>query len=147
MALMTTSGSMPFSLASASMVCCSGLLITCLRGGRPLCRPRADTSVRPYKSKLHFQVRPCDHVDRDPVPASVFAVDEDDRAASAAFVHAAQPALEKLLAVDRLTYDHFRAPAGEPAVIVGRSERPVEAGRRNLESVRVGHDILDVEDR
>ena len=56
MALMTTSGSMPFSLASASIVCCNGFDIISL--------------------EFHFQIRPRDHAERHPVPPSVLAVDQ-----------------------------------------------------------------------
>ena len=62
-------------------------------------------------------------------------------------VDAAQPSLEKPLAVHRLAHHHLGAPAGEPAVVVGAAQRPIEPGRRHLQGVRRRHHVLDVEHR
>src|SRR5262245_57434338 len=62
-------------------------------------------------------------------------------------VEAAELSLEVPLAVDPLAHHDLRLAAGEPAEVVGPPERPVETRRRDLQRVRRGHDVLDVEDR
>jgi hypothetical protein len=62
-------------------------------------------------------------------------------------VDASQPPLERLLSVHRLAHHQLGEPAGKPAVVVGAAKRPIESRRRNLERVREGERILDVEDR
>src|SRR4051812_14664733 len=100
MALMTTSGSMPFSLASASMVCCRGSTLL----------------------EVHFQIRSRNHVKRHAMRAPVFAFDDD-----VPVVHAAQLPLEVALAVDLLAHHQLRAPSREPLVVFGARQRAIEA--------------------
>src|ERR1700745_4292734 len=101
MALMTTSGSIPFSFARASMVCCRGFGIL----------------------EFHFQIGARDDADRHPVPPAAVAVDEDVVA-----VDAAKNSFHDLLPVARLAHHQLRPPAGEAPVVVGVPQRPVEAG-------------------
>src|SRR6185295_19562420 len=110
MALMTTSGSMPFSFASASMVCCNGFDMCCFR-----------LSARGFQLELHFQVRPCNQVHRHSVRPSIVGFDEHFRA-----VEAAEPPLEKPLTVDALAHHHFGASAREATVVVGPPQRPIQ---------------------
>src|SRR6185436_11798856 len=110
MALMTTSGSMPFSLASASIVCCSGFDMSYAFSRQPR-----------LPLELHFQVRPCDHADRHAVRPSIIPVDEH-----VGSLDAAEPTLEKPLAVHTLAHDDLRAAAGEAAVVVELPQRTIE---------------------
>src|SRR5439155_12113062 len=43
-------------------------------------------------------------------------------------------------------HDQLREPAGKSPVVVRTAQRPIESGRRNLERVRDGERVLDVED-
>src|ERR1700694_6061215 len=96
MALMTTSGSIPFSFASASIVCCRGFDIL----------------------KFHFQIRARNHSDRHPVAAIVVADNNDDvPAAIVVFLEPAKPALEEHLTVYRLAHHQLGSPSREAAVI------------------------------
>src|SRR6266849_7875181 len=104
MALMTTSGSMPFSFASASIVCCRGFAII------PL-------------SELDFQVRPCNGVERHAVPLAVVFVYEDVGA-----FDSTDPSPKKRLAVHRGPHHELGAPPREPAVVVRVPQRAVEPG-------------------
>src|SRR3954465_6005664 len=102
MALMTTSGSIPFSFARASMVCCSGFGIL----------------------EFHFQIGARDDADRHPVASAAVAVDQDVVA-----VDAAENSFHELLPVDRLTHHQLRAPADEAPIVVRVPKRAVETGR------------------
>src|SRR3954468_2282038 len=128
MAVMIVSASMPFSLASASIVCINGFCI-CL-------------------SEFNFQTPAGDQRQRQPMHPSPRSFEQDDVSYSGrALFHSAKPPLERLLVVDRLAHDDLREPAGEPPVVVGAAKRPIEPRRRNLEGVGGGQWILDVEDR
>src|SRR5262245_2851245 len=124
---MTTSGSIPFSLASASIVCCNGFDIfdlTCFsRGPIPARqRPRAQAYPQltypacptyPPQSKFHFQVRARDHLKRHAVPATIVGIDQNDVG-----VDSGQLPLEEGLAVDLLTHHDLRStPCKAPVVV------------------------------
>src|SRR5580765_6896368 len=111
MALMTTSGSIPFSLASASMVCCRGFDI--VNSG----------DVCPPVSKFHFQMGPRNHSERNPMPPTIVALDQDVVA-----VHAREHPLEERLALDSLTHDQLCAAARESPIVVGMTEGQIEPG-------------------
>src|SRR5690348_4058672 len=106
---MITSGSMPFSLASASMVCCSALFMAF--------------------SKFHFEPRTRDECERNPVPPPV------GRQPEGAVLHAVETARERRLAVHRLGDDQLGEPAREPREVGRRAERAIQTGRRNLERI------------
>src|SRR6187549_2972125 len=110
MAVMTTSGSMPFSLASASMVCCNGFDI--YYSGVPTPSRNFRGPHPGLASELHFQIRPRDDPDRHEVPAPILGLDDH-----AAVFHTAEPALEKRLPVHRLAHHQFGAASGEPAEV------------------------------
>src|SRR5216684_4446835 len=126
---MTTSGSMPFSFASASMVCCSGLAMFTpgfpAHGSFPVDlfrRPAPDDSQLhdsqfPRLLELDLEVRPGDDADRHAVPPAVFLFDDHDEGV-VVVLRAAEPPLEIGLPVDRLTHDQLRAPPCEAAVVV-----------------------------
>src|SRR5260221_8437379 len=107
MALITTSGSMPFSLASASIVCCSGFDIL-------------------YPLELHLEIRARDRAERHAVCLPVLAVDQH-----VAALDAAEPPPEESLAVDRLAHHDLRDASGEAAVVVPPGPRAAEPPRRN----------------
>src|SRR5262245_57108865 len=109
-AVMITCGSTPFSFDSASMVCCSGLLIT---------------------SKFHFQMRPRDVGQGHAMPPAVAGIDEH-----LVGVNAGETPFEVRLSIHRLTHHDLRVPAREPNVVADLPERPVEPRRRNLERIR-----------
>src|SRR5207245_5220791 len=110
-ALITTSGSIPFSLASASMVCCNGLLIVSFVEAA-----FAPPWAGPYVplSKLDLQVRARDDPERHAMRPSIVGFDQHIGA-----VEAAQLALEAPLAIDLLAHHDLGAAAGEAAVILG----------------------------
>src|SRR5262249_5055431 len=101
MALITTSGSIPFSFASASIVCCRGFDIL----------------------KFHFQVRARNHGIGYPVPAAIVAVNEDVSA-----LDPRQRSFAERLSVDRLPHDNLRSPPHETPIIVGLTEGPIKPG-------------------
>src|SRR5215208_4990986 len=121
MAVMITSGSMPFSLASASIVCCSGLVVICLL-------------------ELHVEPGPLDVIERDPVPFLSLGL-EDHRSV----FEAADPSSERGLPVDRFVHHDLGGAPGEALVIARLTQGPIEAGRRHLEGVRTVERVLDVE--
>src|SRR5256885_1599011 len=123
MALITTSGSMPFSLASASIVCCSGFDIL-------------------YPLELHLEIRARDRAERHAVCLPVLAVDQHIAA-----LDAAEPPSEESLAVDPLTHHDLRDAPGEASVVVRAAQRAIQPRRRNLERIGGRHDVLDVENR
>src|SRR5215203_4270363 len=123
MSVMITSGSMPFSFASASIVCCSGLVVICLL-------------------ELHVEPGPLDIVERYPVPLPSLGL-EDDRTV----LDPADPSSERRLPVDRFVHHDLGGPAGEALVVARITQGPVEAGRRHLEGVRTVERVLDIEDR
>src|SRR4029079_5246972 len=157
MALMTTSGSMPFSFASASIVCCNGFDM--FTPGAPT--PRSSRLARagpiallrfaaftpgpqpPFAAslKIHFQIGPRDHIERHTVTFVILPIDDHGVA-----VDAGQNTLEEALPVHLLAHDQLRPAAGEPCVIAGGPHWRSEAGRRNLERVRHRHHVLHVED-
>src|ERR1017187_3078136 len=108
MALITTSGSMPFSFANASMVCCNGFDML----------------------KVHFKVRARNHADRHAVLAAVVCVYHHR-----VVLDAAQPPSEEGVAVHRLAHHELRAPARKGPIVVGVPERPGEARRGRLQWV------------
>src|SRR5262245_61666099 len=99
---MTVSGSMPFSLASASIVCCRGF----------------DMFL-----KFHFQVRARNGSERYPVPFPVVGVDQ-----YVPIVHAAQRPSEERLAVHRLPYNQLHPASGEALVVLRAAQRTIEPG-------------------
>src|SRR5439155_18348486 len=123
MALITTSGSMPFSLASASIVCCSGFDIL-------------------YPLELHLEIRARDRTERHAVRLPVLAVDQH-----VAALDATEPPPEESLAVDPLAHHDLRDAPGEAAVVVRAAQRAIQPRRRNLERIGGRHDVLDVENR
>src|SRR5437867_6453822 len=123
MALITVSGSMPFSFARASIVCCSGF------------------DIFPYL-KLHLEIRPRNRVHRNAVALVILAVDNH-----VPIVDAAERTAQERLPVDRLTSDHLRQASGKTPVIVRRSQRSVESGGRHFQDIRRGNDLFHVEDR
>src|SRR4029453_7178486 len=128
---MTTSGSMPFSFASASIVCCKGFDILNFR-----------LSARGWQLELDFQIRPGDDPERHPMGTPTVAVDQH--------VVALQPgeaALEEPLAVHLLPHHDLGATPGKPPVILDAPERPIQSRRRDLQGVRARYDLLDVENR
>ena len=124
MALMTTSGSMPFSLASASIVCCNGFDISLQLSART---PLPDSPVNAQR-----------HV----MPPSIVGVDEDVSA-----VDAAEGSFEERLPVHRFAHHQLGAPATEAPVISGMAEWSIEPRRRDFQRVRRRHHVLDVEHR
>src|SRR6266851_8502708 len=131
MALMTTSGSMPFSFASASIVCCNGFDMSSV----------FQLSARGFQLELHFKVRPCNQIQRYSMRPSIVGLDDHLRA-----VDAAETPLEKALTVHALAHHYFGATAREAAVVLGPAERPIQPGRRHFQRVCGRHDVLDVED-
>src|SRR5829696_3059807 len=123
MAVMITSGSMPFSLASASIVCCSGLVVICLL-------------------ELHVEPGPLDVIERDPVPFPSLGL-EDHRSG----FESADPSCERGLPVYRFVHHDLGGAPGEALVIARITQGPIEAGRRHLEGVRTVERVLDVENR
>src|SRR3954470_13149995 len=73
---------------------------------------------------------------------AVVAVDQH-----VAAVDAAEPAAKKSLAVDPLAHHDLREPAGEPPIVVGAAQRPIQPRRRDFERVSGRDDVLDVENR
>src|SRR5688500_10503264 len=118
---MMVSGSMPFSLASASIVCINGfcmLPITssfhCKRATEPrrhgaslFGSPCLRASVA-RDSKLDFQPAARNESQRQPVHSSVRRLEQH-----VAALHPAEPPFERLLVVHRLPDDHLGEPAGE----------------------------------
>src|SRR5262245_7094912 len=96
---MIVSASMPFSLASASIVCISGFCMFFL--------------------KLHLEPAARDEAQREPVNPFVRRLEQHGVALRAAAVDAAQAPVERFLIVDRLPDDNLRAPSAEARVIVG----------------------------
>src|SRR5512134_1022740 len=96
MALMMTSGSMPFSLASASIVCCNGF----------------DIPLLTYPLKFNCQSRAADHRQRDAMdpPAGSF---EQHRLP----VEPLQPTFEVALPVDGFDDHDFCQPPCETLVV------------------------------
>src|SRR5262245_9694517 len=128
---MTTSGSMPFSFASASIVCCKGFDILNFR-----------LSAQGWQLELDFQIRPGDHPVRHPMRTPIVAVDQH--------VVALQPgetAPEEPLAVHLLAHHDLRATPGKPPVILDAPQGPIQSGRRDFEGVGARYDLLDVENR
>src|SRR5262245_51453103 len=107
MAVITTSGSMPFPLASASMVWCNGF--DSYYSGVP---PGLSCP-----SELHFQMCSGNDPDWHQVSPPVLRLDDHSVA-----VDAAEPPLEKRLAVDRLAHHQLGAASGEPPIIVGSAQ-------------------------
>src|SRR5436190_1703618 len=103
MALMTTSGSIPFSFASASIVCCNGFDILSFQLSALGCR-----------LELHFQIGPRNHSEWHAVCLPIIGLDHHVGA-----VEPAELSPEKSLAVDFLAHHDLRAAAGEPPVVVG----------------------------
>src|SRR5258705_297988 len=128
MAVMIVSASIPFSLASASIVCINGFCIVTLG------------------LKLHFQAAARNPSQRQPVHTLPRSLEEHDRVSRGSPLDAAQTPLERLLVVHRLAHHDLREAAGEPPVVVLAAQRPIESRRRNLERVRGGQRVLDVED-
>src|SRR5258707_14842695 len=97
MALMTTSGSMPFSLASASMVCCSGFAMI-------------GSGVPSPVLKFHFQIRARDDVHWHLMAPAV--IGHDNHRARAATVdtadEAAKLALQEHMTVHGFAHDQLR---------------------------------------
>src|SRR4029079_15014749 len=116
---MTTSGSMPFSLASASIVCCSGFDM----------------------SKIPLPDWPAYHVHRHAMRLPVLGINQH-----VAPVDTAEHPPEEPLSVDAFAHHELGAPAREPPIVVGVAQRPVESRRRYFQRVGNGHDVLDVED-
>src|SRR5262245_56268034 len=129
---MTTSGSIPFSLASASIVCCRGFDIF---DSHPPAKRAA--------SELHFQICASDNPDPDPMTLSAGVLDHDDRV-SPVVVEPDQPSTQERLAIDRFLHDQLRLPSREPAIVGDIPKWPIEARRRYLERVRHRDDLLDV---
>src|SRR5947208_2650476 len=105
MALMTTSGSMPFSLARASIVCCRGFDIFIGSSFPTPCRPLRCGG----RSEFHFQIPARNHAEWYPMRSMVLGVDHHVGA-----LDAAQRASEKPLAVHLLAHHDLRAASGEP---------------------------------
>ena len=126
-AVTMTCGSMPFSLAIASMCCINGLVVICLGTLRipPPKRPRANDVV---------QADP-----RKPFPSAF----QHERVV----FHAPEAPFEMHLAVDGLANDHLGHPPAEPFVVAAAAQRAFQAGRRNLEGIGAIQRILDVENR
>src|SRR5688572_2730293 len=121
MAAMIWSASMPFSLASASIVWSSGFAIAL---------------------ELDLEATAGDEPQRQPVQAPVGRF-ENDRV----LFDAAQPAFERFLVVHRLAHHHLGEPAGEPHVIASATQWPVEPRRRDFQRVSEGQRIFHVENR
>src|SRR5947207_3251500 len=103
MAVMIVSASIPFSLASASIVCINGFCI-CL-------------------SEFNFQTPAGDQRQRQPMYTSPGSFEQYDVSQdgvswcaisqSGAAFHPAETPLERLLVVHRLAHDQLREPAGK----------------------------------
>src|SRR5258705_278426 len=100
MAVMIVSASIPFSLASASIVCINGFCII-FPGQKPPPEPRPG-------NQLHGQ----------PVHASSGSLEQHG-----GVLAAAQPSFERLLVVARLAAPDLRGPPGEPPVVVLSAQR------------------------
>src|SRR5262249_1381025 len=115
MALMTTSGSMPFSFASASIVCCNGFDM--FTPGAPA--PRSSRLARGAMAPLlefHFQIGPRDQIERHTVTLVILPIDDHPVA-----VDADQHTLEEALPVHFLAHDQLGPATSEPCVIAGGS--------------------------
>src|SRR5258705_2864652 len=123
MAVTMVSASMPFSLASASIVCINGFCIVVV--------PTADA----YPSKLHFQSSARDQAHRQPMHACLRTFEQHNSLVFCVFLHTAQPSLECLLVVDRFAYDDLLEATGKPAVILWTAHRSVEPRRRDVHTV------------
>src|SRR5690606_268425 len=122
---MTMDGSMPLSFATTSIICCSSVAI------------RFERSL-----ELHFEPCPADDAERYPVRAAPLLKEH------LVTLESRQPAEEVHLPFDRFGRDDLRQPAPEPPVIPFAAQRPVEAGRRDLErelAEALGQRIVDVD--
>src|SRR5258705_9009159 len=118
MAVTMVSASMPFSLASASIVCINGFCIVVV--------PTAASS------KLNFQSAARDQPHRQPVHACLRTFKQHDRLVSCVSLHTAQPSLKRLLVVNRFTDDDFGEAAGKPPVILRAAQRAVQPKGREF---------------
>src|SRR4051812_10826035 len=119
MAVITTSGSMPFSFARASIVCISGFAMF-VPGSLPRSFSVASTL------KFHFQIRARDDADRYRVPPAIVGIHQH---CAAGLFDAAEATLEVGLPVHCLPHHQLGPAAGEAPVIGYASQRPVESGR------------------
>src|SRR5690606_23299682 len=107
MAPTTIAGSMPLSLATTSIICCSSVAIT----------------LYEVRLELHRQPRAADERQRNPVRPAPFV--DDDRPV----LDAGQPSGKVRLPVDGLTRHDLGQPAGEPPVVRLAPQRPIQAWR------------------
>src|SRR5687767_9228789 len=106
MAVITTSGSMPFSFASASIVCISGFAMFVPGPHPPVFQCRAGAA----SLEFHFEIRARDDVHRHPMAPAIVAIHQDE---SAFVVDAAEASLEMRLAVHGFTHHHLGPAAGK----------------------------------
>src|SRR5688500_6324923 len=104
-AVMIVSASIPFSLASASIVCINGFCI-CM------------------SLEFHFEPGPRNQPHRQPVHATVGRLEQH-----VGILDAAQPSFERLLPVHRLAHHELGEPSRDPPVVVGAAKRPIESRR------------------
>src|SRR5437868_13369946 len=100
---------MPFSLASASMVCCSGFDLINFQISAVSFQLSA--SALSIQLELPFQMCPRDRRERHAVRLAIVGFDQHVGA-----LDAGELAPKKPLAVDPLAHDDLREPAGEPPV-------------------------------
>src|SRR6266850_3167384 len=121
MAVTMVSASMPFSLASASIVCISGFCIIVVpttatsTGHRDteaqrntFSNLRVSVSLWLVSSKFHFQPAARDQLHRQPVRSPLGTFQQHGGLSRAVVVHAAQPAFKRLLVVHRFAQDDLR---------------------------------------
>ncbi len=108
---------------------------------------------------LHFVLHPSSFVGRRDQPVGEHELGGDDLVqrylrlavvegnAHAVAVHPHQPTAKSLAPVDRAARLDLRLVAGEPLEIAAPHQRPVDAGRADLEVVGAGDRILDIEQR
>src|SRR5262245_19400324 len=132
MAVMIMSGSIPFSLASASIVCINGFCIVVA----------IKYVSHGSSSKFHVQAAARNQVQWQPMYPPLRSFEQHVRV-----FDPPQPALERVLVVHSLSNDDLCAPPLEALVIGGIPQRPIQPRRRHLKRVRKGERVFHVENR
>src|SRR5262245_12175157 len=108
---MIVSASMPFSLASASIVCINGFCIVVTSTGQ-----KPDSAYGFLE--LHFEASPCDQSQRQPVSPSIWRFEQH-----LVLIDAVQAAFKRFLVVHRLAHHDLRQPSGESPVVIHVPQR------------------------